>query len=179
MRDDVPAVDDALVALRGLLQHVGVDYVLVGGLAVVHHGYVRTTRDIDLLVARGDLPSLQGAAARHGFSVEGERRLRHDVSGVAVDLLFAADEIPPRGTALFPGPSQVPRSADEPDVVALPALVELKLRAGRRQDLADVVGLLRLLDDGGYLEVEARIPPELRGVVAELREEALAERRDD
>lgn len=41
---------DAEIILRTLFEH-GVDYVLVGGLAVQTHGHVRTTIDVDLIPA--------------------------------------------------------------------------------------------------------------------------------
>ena len=54
-------------------------------------------------------------------------------------------------------------------------LLELKLQAGRRQDLADVVAVLKTLDEGSYLPVEAAVASEYRAELAALREEALEE----
>ncbi|MDC4203252.1 MAG: hypothetical protein MPW14_03260 [Candidatus Manganitrophus sp.] len=45
-----PTVDD-LVQLCKSLNEAGVRYVVVGGFAVAHHGYIRTTGDIDPLPA--------------------------------------------------------------------------------------------------------------------------------
>jgi hypothetical protein len=42
------------LGLLGLLQEQGVDFVLVGGLAVQLHGYMRMTYDIDLVLAMND-----------------------------------------------------------------------------------------------------------------------------
>ena len=44
-----PELED-LVALCKALNQEGVRYVLIGGFAVILHGYVRATKDIDLLV---------------------------------------------------------------------------------------------------------------------------------
>jgi hypothetical protein len=44
------------------LDRHGVDYVLVGSLALAAHGYVRATRDIDI-VPSPDLPNLERLAA--------------------------------------------------------------------------------------------------------------------
>lgn len=44
-----PTVDD-LVAICGSLNVEGAKYMLVGGLAMIQHGFTRTTQDIDLLV---------------------------------------------------------------------------------------------------------------------------------
>jgi hypothetical protein len=42
-------VDDVRTILRAL-NDINVHYLIVGGLAVVAHGYVRFTQDIDLVV---------------------------------------------------------------------------------------------------------------------------------
>jgi len=44
-----PEVEDLLSLCRGL-NAVGAEYLLIGGFAVILHGNVRTTKDIDLLV---------------------------------------------------------------------------------------------------------------------------------
>ena len=43
-----------LIALCRALNECGARYLIVGGFAVIHHGYVRATEDIDLLLD-GDL----------------------------------------------------------------------------------------------------------------------------
>ena len=48
----IPQEDD-LVALCRALNTCGARYLIVGGFAVIHHGYLRATEDIDLLA--GDL----------------------------------------------------------------------------------------------------------------------------
>jgi hypothetical protein len=44
-----PELED-LVSLCKALNHEGVRYILIGGFAVILHGFVRATKDIDLLV---------------------------------------------------------------------------------------------------------------------------------
>jgi hypothetical protein len=44
-----PELEDLLALCRSLNDH-SVRYVLIGGFAVILHGYVRATKDIDLLV---------------------------------------------------------------------------------------------------------------------------------
>ena len=43
-------IEAALPAVRALLDAAAIPYRFVGGVAVVHHGYARTTDDIDVLV---------------------------------------------------------------------------------------------------------------------------------
>jgi hypothetical protein len=51
------------------LADAGVDYVLVGGLAVQLHGYMRATMDIDLVLAMNDanLEKFIGVARKYGL----------------------------------------------------------------------------------------------------------------
>lgn len=67
-RSDTPL--DAEVILRTLFDH-GVDYVLVGGLAVQTHGHVRTTIDVDVIPARSpaNLERLAAALTELGATV--------------------------------------------------------------------------------------------------------------
>lgn len=175
MRPELPAVDQGLAALRGLLAEAGVPHALVGGVAVLHHGYVRATHYLDLLLARSDLSRLEPLLDRHGFTQTRANRLHHRPSRVDVDLLFAGEARPRPGAPPYPSPLALGRSPREPDVVDLPALLDLKLTAARHQDLADVVALLKALDEAGYLAAESALRPELRPQLARLRRDALDE----
>ena len=44
-----PTVDDLIILCRHL-NDSGVRYLVVGGFAVIHYGYIRTTGDIDILI---------------------------------------------------------------------------------------------------------------------------------
>ena len=175
MSPDVPAVGLALDATRRLLLDAGVDYKLVGGVAVVHHGYLRTTEDIDVLVEAGGPSKLGSALASHDFERVSPSRLRHVPSAVVVDLLVAGSPLPRAGAGVYPPPESLPASPNDPTIVGLAGLVELKLRARRHRDLADVVELLKRLDELRYVEVEAGIDRDLRPLLASLRRDALDE----
>ena len=45
--------------VRALLEDAGVAFKFVGGVAVVHHGYARTTEDVDVLVGSDGLARLR------------------------------------------------------------------------------------------------------------------------
>lgn len=177
VRPDMPVVDEALGELRALLAREGVSYVIIGGVAVLHHGYARTTRDVDVLLDREGFERLETALAATAFERSGARKWRHQPSGAGVDVLVAGEPVPPAGRALFPDPAAVARSDREADIAALAPLLELKLAARRHQDVADVVGLLQNLDGDRYLALEAAVSAGLRPEVARLRAEALEERR--
>lgn len=175
VRRSVSRVDQALPALRRLLETAGAEYKLVGGLAVVHHGYVRTTENVDVLITREASRRLDVLLPEHGFERLSPTRLRHHASGVVVDLLLAGDPMPRSGSPPYPSPTALAGSADDPTVVGLHGFLELKLGAARHQDLADVVALLKRLDKGEYLRVEAAVPAGLRGRLDALRRDALDE----
>jgi len=174
MNASAPPVDEALPAVRALLDAINEPYRIVGGVAVVHHGYVRTTVDIDVLVGPSALAAIAGVATSMGFSVESRARLRHQASGVRVDLLIAGDAMP-RGGHVYPDPATTEASNSDAAVVGLAALFDLKLCAHRHQDLADIVALLKLATDAAYLEVESRVPASRRAELAALRRDALEE----
>ena len=176
MRPDLPLVEQALESARRLFAEAGVTYLLVGGVAVIHHGYVRTTRDLDVLLERRDAASLgEEILSRHGFVRIAVNRLRHVASGANVDLLLAGDPRPRQGAPPYPSPAALGRSAREADVVDLGSLLDLKLTAARHQDLADVVALLKPLDEVSYLTLEASLRQELRSELLRLRRDALEE----
>jgi predicted nucleotidyltransferase len=68
MNLELLAVDEALADVRRLLDDSGVSYKLVGGVAVVHHGYARTTEDVDVLIQGDAMARLQPILASHGFA---------------------------------------------------------------------------------------------------------------
>jgi len=174
-RPDVSEVDVAFEALRPLLQEIAAPYKLVGGLAVIHHGYERLTVDIDLLVSPEARRELTERAPAHGFAVLTPRRLRHEPTGVRVDLLVAGEPIPRSDSVMFPAPDSVDASPRDATYVGLRTLFELKIRARRKQDLADVVTLLKQMDDAHYVVMESELPRELRSEFARLRNDALEE----
>ncbi len=132
MNPELPAVDLALADVRRLLHDAGVAFKLVGGVAVVHHGYARTTEDVDVLVEESAWSRLAEALSSHGFERVSVSRLRHVSTGVRVDLLVAGSPMPRGGNGTYPAPDSIAASARDPDVVALPGLLELKLRSRRR-----------------------------------------------
>jgi hypothetical protein len=170
-----PQVDEALPALRKLLEDAAVPFKLIGGIAVVHHGYARMTEDIDVLIDPSGLDQLDLRLAVHAFARESRTRLRHVPTGVRVDLLVAGDPGPRPADPPYPSPSEIASSPDDAAFVGLSSLITLKLRARRHQDLADVVALLKPLNDARYFELEAETPQDLRHALADLRRDALEE----
>lgn len=175
--EEIPSVEDAWPSLRALLDAIGRPYRIVGGVAVIHHGYVRATRDLDVLVddsALEDTPELDELLARLGFSRSGPRQLRHE-TGVTVDLLVAGSPSPRVGEVPYPQPEALGASERDPAFVDLAGLVLLKLIARRAQDRADVGALLKRRTESHRLHLEVALPPERRALLRKLWREAREE----
>jgi hypothetical protein len=113
--------------------------VLIGGLAVGAHGYVRATTDVDFVVR--DLAAAGERLRKHGLPVE---RLRADFTclrGTIGDVRF--DVLPPLVPIQWDRAIPVSlRGGISIRVVDLEGLIRLKLKAAGPKDLMDVAALL-------------------------------------
>ena len=107
----------------------GVRAAIVGGLAVVHHGYGRATSDVDLMAVESHRVTGTPLGIP-GVSVPGW--------DVPVDVLFLTGHPPALRDAV------IAASRQSPPVLGLEPLVYLKLSAHRMKDRADVVELLKV-----------------------------------
>ena len=139
-------------ALDRVLELTSSEAVLAGGWAVWRHGFTgRMTQDVDIVLAADRIEEFQRVALVSGFDVltaaEGRwPKLHHKDTDVTVDIL---PEHGRPGTASKPAPTTIRHpmalgaSGTTLSYIELPALVELKLAAGRMRDEADVVELVR------------------------------------
>lgn len=143
-------------AIDRLLATLACEAAVGGGWAVWRHGYVgRVTQDLNILPQRRIDEFLQ-AARVSGFEVLPRSRglwpkLLHKDTGIEVDVLPEGGR---PGTAKRPAPTTIPHPCTlgakeyRLQYISLPALIELKLAAGRARDESDVVELIRTnLDD--------------------------------
>ena len=152
MKDD--AVHKTLRAIAPRLDALGISYAVVGGMALVAHGYERTTVDVDILVTsegnRKAREHLDGLGYVPPFA--GSQNLRDTQTGVRIEFLIAG-EFPGDGKpkpVMFPKPADVSVTIDGIHYLRLETLIELKLASGmtnpnRLKDLADVQELIRVL----------------------------------
>ncbi len=170
MERAVAKVRERLLRATAALNQIGVSYAVVGGNAVaswvatVDEGAIRNTRDVDLLVRRGDLPAITTALEQVGFvrdEVLDEVMFRDGAEGKpseAVHLLFAGEKTRP--DHLLPAP-EIHTVTDPANfhVITLESLVEMKLMSNRRKDQVHVQDLIGVrLIDASWLP---KLPPEL------------------
>lgn len=175
-------VTERLQRMVGALEQAGVPYALVGGQAVAlwvaskDPAAVRTTKDVDILLRREDLPRARSAARPAEFDYfetlgvgmfleRSDPNPRH-----AVHLVWAGEKVRPEN--LLPAPSIEQRLALEPgrQVVSLPALVLMKLQANRDQDRVHLRDMIEVNLIGR--DLLANLPPELSQRLETLLNEA-------
>lgn len=139
-------VTERLRRITSALQEADVPYALVGGQAVAlwvatrDPAAVRTTKDVDILLHRDDLPRARAAALTvhmDYFEVVGVGMFleRDDPNPrQAVHLIWAGEKVRPEHP--LPAPTIDRRQTIEPgiQVASLPALVLMKLLSNRDQD---------------------------------------------
>lgn len=153
--EEKSAVFDALRRIVGRLNAIGVDYAVVGGLALFQHGLRRFTEDVDILVTKDDLRTIHEKLEGLGYlpPYARSKHLRDTELGVKIEFLTTG-EYPGDGKekpVSFPDPRAVSIESDGVRYLNLPTLVELKLasgmtNAGRMKDLSDVLELIKILE---------------------------------
>lgn len=152
-----------------------VDYVVVGGLAVILHGYLRATADLDLAIG------LSPDNAKRGMDALGSIGLQPRLPVSLDDFADAgkrADWLRNRNMLVFPlwDPANPIRSVDvfidEPvafgdlladavikdlqglnvRIASIPHLIEMKRRAGRPRDLDDIDKLQQILNSAQEID---------------------------
>lgn len=152
------------------LNDAGVDYVVVGGLAVILHGYLRATADLDLAIGLADDNAARGMQALAAIGLQPRlpvpmaefadasrreewRRNRNQVFPLwdpgnplrSVDVFI--DE-PIEFGALLAGAVAKDLDGVRVPVACIPHLIEMKRRAGRPRDPDDIDKLQAILQAG-------------------------------
>jgi predicted nucleotidyltransferase len=147
--------------LRALLEH-GVEFVVIGGVAVQTHGHVRVTRDLDIVPApdllnlsrlSDALAALSAAADPHVLKRAPHLHLMTDAG--PLDLLHAglAPGLPKTYEELRGRAVELDWEGHIVAVAGLDDLIRMKRIAGRDVDLSDIGALTRtdeqLQDEAG------------------------------
>jgi len=169
MIEAVQAVRERALRATAALERAGIPYAVAGGNAVaawvsrVDRAAVRNTQDVDILVRRSDFEAVKAALEAVGFVHAQVMDVTCFIDGPggnprdAVHLLFAGEKV--RESYPLPTADVNERErADDYQVVALDALVRMKLNSFRRKDQIHLLDMLALgLIDASWLP---RLVPE-------------------
>ena len=147
------SLNSTLKQLASDLEMHNIDYVVIGAVALLAHGYPRFTEDIDLVLTAEGLDKLHRELVGLGYTpaFQGSRkRLRATASGVSLEVMVTG-EYPGDGKpkpVTMPNPRTEFVDIDGVHFVTLEKLIELKLASGmtagdRLKDLADVQELIK------------------------------------
>jgi hypothetical protein len=163
------------------LRDAGIEYRIVGGLAVLFHVQARDplaarlTKDVDLAVNRTDLPRIKqavrslGLEYRHvaGVDVLVDSAAPKERSGV--HLLFAGEKVRP--TDIEPVPGFLEPAVEEQGILvtSVASILRMKLISFRQRDKTHIVDM----DSVGLIspEIEAGLPEALRERLERVRAE--------
>jgi hypothetical protein len=171
-------LNNALRRIASDLDSHGIDYTVIGAIALNQHGYRRFTEDIDLVLTKEGLEKFRAELIGLGYrpAFEGStRKFRTAAENVPIEIITAG-EYPGDGLpkpVKFPDPSESFVVIDGIKTVTLEKLIELKLASGmtapdRLKDLADVQELIKVKSlDACFAE---RLDSSVRGRFLELQE---------
>ena len=136
------------------LENRGIEYSLIGAVALNSYGYRRFTEDIDLLLTQAGLEKFQRELVGLGYrpAFEGAtKKFRTTEENVPVEIIVAG-EFPGDGQpkpVVFPEPAENQTEIDGIKTLTLEKLIELKLASGmtaphRLKDLADVQEIIKI-----------------------------------
>ena len=171
-------INKTLARLVNDLEQRGIDYLVIGAIALLAHGYPRFTEDINLVMTSEGLQKFHDELVGLGYTPAfsgAKKRLRSTADGVSIEVMTTG-EFPGDGK---PKPVSMPRPADASveingiKFVTLEKLIELKLASGisapdRLKDLADVQELIKIRKlDGDFA---LKLDPYVRAKYLELEE---------
>jgi hypothetical protein len=177
-RDAVHVEDlrNALADLRRRCAEEGIEFAVVGALAMRQYGYVRFTEDIDIVTTPEGLDAIHQRLVGKGLSPRSpglRKKLRDTRRRVSIDVLVSGEHAgSPESPVVYPlpGADQFVPSPDGIRYASLDALLAFKIASGiwgrRPRDLADVQELIKVnrLDEADA----PRLPPPLRPRFLEL-----------
>lgn len=131
------AILDVAREITRVLREADLDGAIIGGVAVVLHGHLRTTADVDVY-ASSPLETIRDALIAADYSFDPSRK-EFVKDNVPVHLVRPEQVRHPIGEYI---------EIDHIRTVSLVDLINMKLETGlndplRAQDLADVIGLIR------------------------------------
>ena len=171
-------LNKTLARLSTDLEEHGIDYMVIGAVALLAHGYPRFTEDIDLVMTAEGLQKFHEELVGLGYAPAfpgARKRLRSTADNVSIEVMTTG-EYPGDGKpkpVSMPAPAEASTEIDGIRFVTLEKLIELKLASGisaadRVKDLADVQELIKIRSlDAGFA---IKLDPYVRAKYLELEE---------
>lgn len=164
------SLNNTLAQLAADLKDHGIDYVVIGAVALLAHGYPRFTEDIDLVLTEEGLEAFHRELIGLGYAPAfpgAKKRLRSTRDRVSIEVMTTG-EYPGDGKpkpVRMPDPSEAATEIDGIRFITLEKLIELKLASGmtaphRLKDLADVQELIKIRNLGA--DFAGRLDPYVR-----------------
>jgi hypothetical protein len=164
----------------GVLRQEGIEYRIVGGLAVLFHVEprdpfgARLTKDVDLAVNRADLARIAAAVRSLGLEHQQAAGLDRLVNPAApnrrgVHLLFVKEKVRSGDLLATPDFSEPTKTIEGFLLAPVPDLVRMKLTSFRLKDKTHIIDM----DSVGLItpEIEAGLPDALRKRPEQVRAE--------
>jgi hypothetical protein len=158
---------DSIGEVFRALSRAGVRYIVCGGIAVIAHGYVRLTQDIDIAIAldadtiKGAFKALEGLGYRPAVPITADQLANPELregwqrdqseGGKGMQVLnMVSDRHPTVNVDIFikeffdfdaeydQAPVMEPLPGLPVRIVSLPTLIKMKNIAGRHKDLDDI-----------------------------------------
>lgn len=147
-------LNKTLARLSSDLDERGIDYMVIGAVALLAHGYPRFTEDIDLVMTAEGLQKFHEELVGLGYTPAfpgARKRLRSTTDNVSIEVMTTG-EYPGDGKpkpVSMPAPAEASTEIDGIKFVTFEKLIELKLASGisaadRLKDLADVQELIKI-----------------------------------
>jgi hypothetical protein len=173
----VEKIQERLVRTAQILEQAGIPYAIIGGNAVrawvvqADEAAVRTTRDVNILLQRSDLPSAITAMELGGFTYQHSAGLDLFLDGPdskardAVHVLFAGERVRPEYLLSTPDVSET-ISIENHRTLTLEALARMKLTSFRDKDRMHIRDMI----DVGLIDKSwcNRFPPEFAARLQQL-----------
>jgi hypothetical protein len=180
-------LNNTLAKLASDLKSRDIDYVVIGAVALLAHGYPRFTEDIDLVMTSAGLDRFHDELIGLGYAPAfpgARKRLLSTSDKVSIEVMTTGEypgDGQPKPVAM-PDPAAAAIEIDGVQFVTLEKLIELKLASGmtapdRLKDLADVQELVKIR--GLSNDFAERLDPYVREKFLELAGAVINRRETD
>lgn len=167
------------------LHAAGIDYALIGSMALEAHGLLPRADNVALLLRPEGVDEFRRRFVPRSYQeVVGRRHTYTERRSQVVVRFAVSGMIPgawPDGQVPFPDPAEVSLNIDNVNVADCTSLIAINLAARRPQYLADTVELIRLkrLDESFAEQLHPSLRPDFLRCLEAVRREDEFNARDD